>query len=119
MQPGQSAEVRRAFSAQDVADYAELSGHRPEAGVVPEPMINALFSYLLGTKLPGHGTNYLKQESRFTGYAIIDQPLTAKVEISRLRPEKNLVDLRTTCETSEGGVICEGRALVYVEDVAE
>ena len=38
------------------------------------------------------------------------------VEITRLRPEKHLVDLATTCTDDSGDVVCRGRALVMVKD---
>jgi 3-hydroxybutyryl-CoA dehydratase len=85
---------------------------------VPEPLIGALFSYLLGVQLPGFGTNYLKQEMRFLAPAAPGSALTARVEVTRLRPEKHLVDLATTCRDGDGRLICEGRALVLVRDVA-
>lgn len=114
---GQVAEVARRYSAADVDDYVALGGHRPLAGTIPEPLVNALFSYLLGVQLPGQGTNYLKQESDFFETADVDDELCARVEITRLRPEKHLVDLATTCVTTDGKHVCEGRALVYVADV--
>jgi 3-hydroxybutyryl-CoA dehydratase len=115
---GQKAEMTRAFSAIDVARYAALGGHEPAHGEVPEPLVNALFSKLLGVELPGQGTNYLKQESQFFATAQVGEVLTASVEITRLRPEKDLVDLRTRCVGEDGKLISEGRALVYVADVA-
>jgi 3-hydroxybutyryl-CoA dehydratase len=48
-----------------------------------EPLIGALFSYLLGVRLPGYGTNYLKQEMHFLTAAPLDQPLTARVILTR------------------------------------
>ena len=119
LQTGQAAEVTRSFTADNVADYVALSGQTPLAGELPEPLIGAMFSYLLGVKLPGLGTNYLKQESEFKSPAHIDQTLIARVEITRLRPEKHLVDLRTTCHNDKGLLIFDGRALVYVEDVQQ
>ena len=115
---GQRAETTRAFGAGDVARYVALGGHEPAHGEVPEPLVNALFSKLLGVELPGQGTNYLKQESEFFGAARVGEVLTASVEITRLRPDKNLVDLRTCCVGEDGKLISEGRALVYVADVA-
>lgn len=114
---GQAADVTRRFSAQDVARFTELGGNEPAPGEVPEPLVNALFSYLLGVKLPGLGTNYLKQESEFMKTARIGESLHARVEISRLRPAKHLVDLKTTCEGEDGSPICEGRALVYIGEI--
>lgn len=114
----QFAEVTRGFSKQDVRSYKELGGHQPAVGEVPEPLIDALFSYLLGVKLPGVGTNYLKQESIFHRTARVGERLVARVEISRLRPEKKLVDLETTCRDERGSLVCAGRALVYVGEIA-
>jgi hypothetical protein len=117
IETGMSAEVTRSFSADDVDDYVALGGHRPAAGDVPEPLVNALFSYLLGVELPGRGTNYLKQETEYFEPARVGDRLTARVEVTRLRPEKHLVDLATTCVAAPGRTVCEGRALVYIEDV--
>lgn len=116
MKTGDSASITRAFGACDVDDYAGLAGYTPPQGEVPEPLINALYSCLLGVKLPGRGTNYLKQSSRFQRLPRVDEPLTATVTVTRLRPDKHLVDLKTECRDSDGELLCEGRALVYVED---
>lgn len=113
---GASAELTRTVSADDVACYGSLSG-APQDGACPEPLIAALFSYLLGVKLPGPGTNYLKQSMEFLRRVPVGVPLTARVEITRLRPEKHLADLETTCCLANGTVVAHGRALVYVADV--
>ena len=117
MKVGDCAEVSRTFNDQDLHDYAELSGHAVNGDCVPEPLIGALFSFLLGMKLPGMGTMYLKQETSILKDAFIEEPLTAQVEITRLRPDKYLADLSTTCRRADGQLIASGRALVYVRDV--
>jgi 3-hydroxybutyryl-CoA dehydratase len=117
MKIGDFAEVTRVFSTQDLNDYIELSGHNAQGERVPEPLIGALFSYLLGMQLPGLGTMYLKQETRIEKDAVLGESLTARVEISRLRPDKHLVDLSTTCRCEDGQLIASGRALVYIGDV--
>lgn len=114
---GQTAEVRRVFPASDAGAFAALAGLAGVPDAVPEPLIGGLFSYLLGVELPGFGTNYLKQEMCFLAPAGFDEELTARVRVTRLRPEKHLVDLETVCEGADGRRVCEGRALVYVEDV--
>lgn len=118
MQVGNRASVTRSFSEDDLRAFQTLAD--PVSGPprqVPEPLIGALFSYLLGVELPGFGTNYLKQEMQFESAAFAGEPLTATVEITRLRPEKHLVDLATICVDSTGKTICRGRALVLVRDV--
>ncbi len=115
LEVGQAAETVRRFETGDLAQFAELAGTAaPET--VPEPLIAALFSYLLGVHLPGPGTNYLKQEMAFVGAAPVGEDLTARVEVTRLRPDKHLVDLWATCHTAAGDLICEGRSLVLVDD---
>lgn len=117
---GQTTEVTRTYTRADMTDFARQAGLEGEAPkTVPGPLIGALFSYLLGVKLPGPGTNYLKQDMRFLADAPLGEALTASVTITRLRPEKHLVDLETVCMTRSGARVCEGRALVYVEDVGK
>jgi hypothetical protein len=116
MMLGATASVTRRYTAADLAGFAELSGAAP-GDTVPEPLIAALFSYLLGVKLPGPGTNYLKQELAFLTPAPLETELTAKVEVTRLRPEKHLVDLWASCTAPDGRVICQGRSLVKAKDV--
>lgn len=124
MKPGDAAELTRTFHAADLDDYLALGGavadrgarpgddHAADGVPVPGALINALFSCLLGMQLPGLGTNYLKQETRWLQAASLGEPLTARVEIVRLQPEKQLVDLTTSCRDSAGNLLASGRALV-------
>jgi 3-hydroxybutyryl-CoA dehydratase len=117
---GQRAELSRTYTDQDMRDFAALAGADSNVPQdVPGPLIGGLFSYLLGVELPGRGTNYLKQSLEFLLPAPIGEKLTASVTVTRLRPEKHLVDLETVCATADGTRICQGRALVYVEDVGK
>jgi 3-hydroxybutyryl-CoA dehydratase len=121
---GQLATARRSFSAGDVAAYRSLTG---DAGlgfgpagsteVVPGPLLGGMISALLGTQLPGRGTNWLKQTFTFPRPARVGELITARVEITRLRPEKALVNLRTTCTNPSGDLVCQGEALVLVADL--
>lgn len=115
---GMAASLARSFSAEDVSRYTALGGHASAPAEVPEPLIGALFSTLLGMDLPGTGTNYLKQETTHHAPARPGERLTARVEITGLRLEKHLADLATLCLGANGRLIAEGRALVYVRDVA-
>ena len=119
---GDTASCTRTFTDLDKQLYLQISGE--EEGFradgftpLPEPLIGGLFSFLLGTKLPGFGTNYLKQKMQFTGQAYYGEPLTATVKITRLRPDKELVNLETKCINSGGKQICIGEALVLAKNV--
>jgi acyl dehydratase len=119
MKLGDAASVTRTYATADVAEYVALGGATPAPGEAPEALIGALFSYLLGVKLPGPGTNYLKQNTDYLAPARLGVPLTATVRVARLRPEKHLVDLDTVCTDADGVMVARGRALVYVKDVAD
>lgn len=117
MKLGDSASVTRQFSASQLASYAQLARLTQEPAYVPEPLVAALFSYLLGVELPGPGTNYLKQDLNFISHPPIGETVTARVEITRIRSRKKLVDLATAAYDSKGVLFCEGRALVFVGDI--
>ena len=120
LEVGQSKNITRIYTHTDMRDFAALAGDMARVPAsVPGPLIGGLFSYLLGVELPGRGTNYLKQSLEFLAPAPVGEALTASVMVSRLRPEKHLVDLETLCTTADGSRVCQGRALVYVEDVGE
>jgi 3-hydroxybutyryl-CoA dehydratase len=117
-QIGQTAQTERIFSSADLDEYVALTGRPgPLEQVVPGPLLGGLFSYLLGTQLPGRGTNYLKQHLEFPIPARVGEKLTATVEIIRLRPDKDLINLRTVCSNPRGEIVCQGEALVKVKDV--
>ena len=109
---GERATLTRCYAEVDISEWGRLAAtHEPAFGV-PEPLIAAMFSNLLGEELPGHGTNYLKQSMVFHGQAQPDETLTAEATVVRLRPEKALVNLETVCRSDDGRLICEGEALV-------
>jgi acyl dehydratase len=130
---GQTAEKKRTFTAADLVEYADLTGDQNPLFVdvaaaqkkglanlmVPLPLLCGLFSDLMGTQLPGRGTNWLKLKVALIHPAIVDEVVTAVVEIIRLRPEKNLVNLITLCIDQNGDPVCVGEALVLARDVSE
>lgn len=113
-----SVSIERVFSSKDVKNFEALSNMDVAPGAVPEPMIAALFSYLLGVRLPGPGTNYLKQSLDFSGKALIDERLSATIKVTRLRSDKHLADFETVCRNAKDEIICSGRALVRYKDAA-
>lgn len=116
MKVGDFAEIVRSFSPDDVAAYLALGGGAAPVGALPEPLLGALFTHLLGVDLPGPGANYLKQHTTYLRAAPIRAPIRARVTVTRLRPEKRLVDLETVCFDAAGQRLCEGRALLLYAD---
>jgi acyl dehydratase len=130
---GQNASAKRTFRAESLAEYSDLTGdtnplfsdgdYARQAGfrdrIIPGPLLSGMFSGLLGTRLPGRGTNWLKQKLHFPAPAYVGDEISATVEIIRLRPEKDLVNLRGTCINSNGELVCQAQSLVLVKDIEE
>ena len=131
MKIGQTAAATRVFAAEDLAEYADLTGdtnplvsdaqYARQLGfrdrIIPGPLLSGMFSDLLGTKLPGRGTNWLKQKLHFPAPAYVGDEIVANVEIIRLRPEKNLVNLKGICTNSVGELVCQAQSLALVKDL--
>ena len=129
---GQTALLRRAYTAADLAEYVDLLGetnplfadaaHARQIGLrgtpLPGPLLGALFSCLLGTRLPGRGTKWLKQRLVIRVPVYPGDELAAHVQIVRIRTDKELVHLRTWV-VAGGETVCDGEALVWVGDKEE
>lgn len=69
-------------------------------------------SAVLGTRLPGPGTVYMRQTLDFLAPVRIGDTVTAKVEVIEKLAEKKRVRLRTTCVNQDGVQVLDGEALV-------
>ncbi|MGQ9482718.1 hypothetical protein [Chloroflexus sp.] len=110
---GMQATVQRVIDQALIDEYARLCDDQPQK-TVPEPLIGALFSHVLGVKLPGAGAVYLRQEFTFHSTARVGEMLTATVTITHIRTDKPLITLRTQCTGSDQRLIVDGEALVMV-----
>ncbi|MFH1871275.1 MAG: MaoC/PaaZ C-terminal domain-containing protein [Pseudomonadota bacterium] len=130
---GMSASSARTFDIADLDEYGDLSGDRNpifrddveaqmrgfKSRIVPWPLLAGMFSDLLGTQLPGRGTGWMKQQLRYPSVAHPGEALTATATITRLRADKELVNLVTRVNTADGRVVCDGEALVLVRNLED
>jgi acyl dehydratase len=120
IRPGMAAMSTRTITAGDVTDYRHLvedpNPRYGPGGAVPPAMLGGLVSHLLGVELPGRGTNWLRQRFRFHAPVPVGIPVETRVEVIRVRPEKALVDLATTC-TAGARTAVTGAALVLIADL--
>ena len=75
-------------------------------------LLGGFISAVIGMKLPGPGTIYMKQELKFLAPARIGDTITAKVEVKEVNVEKNRVILATTCVNQEGALVVDGEAMI-------
>lgn len=126
IQVGDTAEFSKTVGEYDVYSYAGLTGDMNPAHVNEEYAKKTFFktriahgmlcagfiSTILGTRLPGPGTIYLKQELNFLAPVRIGDTVTAQVEVLEKMTEKNRVRLKTRCVNQEGALVLDGEALV-------
>lgn len=126
MKVGDFEEFAKTVSETDVYLYAGITGdfnpaHLNQAYAektffktrIAHGMLTAGFiSTILGTKLPGPGTIYLKQSLAFLAPVRIGDTITARAEVVELKVEKNRARFRTTCVNQEGTMVLDGEAEV-------
>jgi acyl dehydratase len=112
------------FKQSDVDAFAKITGDNNPIHIDAEfaaktpfgrPIVHgflsgAVFSKVFGTLFPGEGTIYLFQEMKFMDPVFVDQPYTAKFEVTEVNTEKNMGIIKCTLENAEGKVCIDGMA---------
>lgn len=125
---GDSAEVSKTISDEDVRAFAELTGDRNPVHLdeeyaaatrfgrrIAHGMLGAsLISTVLASELPGPGSVYLSQTLRFTAPVYLGDTVTARVTVKHVREDKPVVTLETVCTNQRGERVVEGEAVVLV-----
>lgn len=124
---GMSAVTAKTITDADVTLFAGISGDtnplhineefaamtRFGTRIVHGMLTTSLWSALIGTRLPGPGCAYLKQETTFTQPVHAGGTVTATVTVTRIIPEKQRVHLDCEC-TVAGEPVAVGKAVVWV-----
>jgi 3-hydroxybutyryl-CoA dehydratase len=71
-----------------------------------------LISTVIGTKLPGTGCIYIKQDLNFLAPVRIGDTITARVEVVEILAKKNRIRLKTTCFNQDDTRVLDGEAIV-------
>ena len=90
--------------------YAEQSMFKTR--IVHGALISALFSSVLGMQLPGEGTIYLEQDSKFVKHVYLNDTITATVTVEEIILEKSRVKLTTEATNQKGETVVKGYAIV-------
>ena len=123
---GDKAEISKTVSESDIYQFAGITGDFNPAHVNEEYAKKTFFktriahgilsagfiSAVIGTKLPGTGSIYIKQTLSFLAPVRIGDTITARVEVIEVIDGKNRVRLKTDCVNQEGKQVLEGEAVV-------
>lgn len=71
-----------------------------------------LISAVIGMRLPGPGSIYVRQELNFLAPVRIGDTVTARAEVIEIMSEKKQVRLKTTCSTQGGTLVLDGEAVI-------
>ena len=123
---GDTAQFTKTVSEADVYLFAGVTGDFNPAHIdeeyakktyfgtrIAHGLLSAGFiSTVLGNRLPGPGSVYLRQELTFLGAVKIGDTITAAVEVVEIDTVKGRVRLLTTCDNQEGKRVLTGEAIV-------
>ncbi|MDR2725412.1 MAG: MaoC family dehydratase [Candidatus Adiutrix sp.] len=123
---GDVAALSLRAAAETVDDYARLTGdlnpvHLDEdyaarsffkKRVAHGLLAAGLISAVLGTRLPGPGTIYLRQELDFKGPVFLGETITARAQVLEKFDRQEKIKLRTWVENQDGRLVMDGSALI-------
>ena len=125
---GQEAMISKTVTESDVVLFSGVSGDNNPVHLSDEFAKKTLFkkrvahgfftasliSTVIGTKLPGPGSIYLKQSIQFLAPVFIDETIKVIVKVKSINLKKKKVTLETYCEKDRMRVL-EGEAEILVQ----
>jgi 3-hydroxybutyryl-CoA dehydratase len=127
---GQTASFSQTITEHAVRTFAEISGdHNPlhldeayakqtrfGARIAHGALTAGIISAAIGNELPGVGSIYLSQMTKFVKPVYFGDTITATVEITAIRTDKGIVTLKTICTNQKNEMVADGEAMVFHPD---
>ena len=124
---GQTARRSREISHRDIELFTEMSGDRNPlhydqelaaatrfGGIVVQGGVtSAILNAVVAEDLPGPGTVFLHVDWKFRAPVRPGDTITGEVEVSKVREDKPISELRTRVLLADGTVVLEGTAVCY------
>ncbi len=128
---GDTAELTREVTADDIARFTDISGdrnplHYDEKAaaasrfgeiVVQGGVTSAILNAVVAEKLPGPGTVFLNVTWDFKAPVRPGDTITGRVEVTSAREDKPIATLKTSVTRGDGTVVLEGTAVTYTMDL--
>lgn len=126
LEVGDSDRFSKTVTEADIYLFAGVSGDMNPAHIdetyaqgtffktrIAHGILSASFiSAVIGTRLPGPGSVYMRQTLEFLAPVRIGDTVIASVEVIEKLAEKKRVRLKTTCVNQDGIQVLDGEALV-------
>lgn len=123
---GDSDFVEKVFTQEDVINFSNLTLDKNPVHLDEEFASNSLFkkrivhgmlyssliSAVIGTKLPGSGSIYMKQELKFLKPVYTGENIKAICTIKSINYEKSIIELTTQCIKDNNDLVVDGIALI-------
>lgn len=130
---GDCASLTKTITAKDIEKFGDAVGDmnpihfdsaiakrtRFQRPIAHGMLCASLISAVLGTRLPGPGTVYLRQTLDFKAPAYPGDAVTASVTVTKVREDRPILTLETVCTNQQGQVLIQGEAVVLLESLAE
>jgi len=124
---GQTAQRSRAVTSRDIELFTEISGDRNPlhydeevaratrfGGIVVQGGVtSAILNAVVAEDLPGPGTVFLEVNWSFKAPVRPGDTITGEVEVTKVRPDKPITELRTRVTRDDGTLVLEGDAVCY------
>jgi len=128
IKPGDTASLSKTITDSDIRGFADVScDHNPlhldEAFAqqtrfgrrIAHGMLSAsLISAVIANELPGQGSIYLGQSLQFVAPVFPGDTVEARVTVTRIREDKQIVMLDTVCTNQRNEVVIKGEATVLI-----
>lgn len=129
---GQTAQLSRTVSDRDIVLFTEISGdrnplHYDEAAarasrfgeiVVQGGVTSAILNAVVAEELPGPGSVFLNVNWSFRAPVRRGDTITGRVEVTAVRSDKPITELKTTVTRDDGAVVLDGTAVCYTMDLS-
>lgn len=126
---GSRAERSRQVTSEDIERFTQLTGDRNPLHydaelakqsrfgeiIVQGGVTSGLLNAVVAEDLPGPGTVFLSVNWNFVAPVRPGDTITAVVEISSVREDKPISELRTHITRNDGTVVLEGTAVCYTD----
>jgi acyl dehydratase len=132
-QVGQTARRSRKVTARDIELFTEMSGdrnplHYDEAvaratrfgGIVVQGGVtSAILNAVVAEDLPGPGTVFLEVRWSFKAPVRPGDTITGEVEVTKVRADKPITELKTRVIRDDDTVVLDGSAVCYTMPIAK